>query len=188
MAKKEISKNSRAARRGQVNPFESSETKELASIPRLQKTDTVTPLIRTSVSKNQQLLNNKMNKSARSDAKLKPGDHFITNHINKKKQHMVSKTVRSKQHRFQNIDGRLGTKIENALRRKKMVSNLRKTGWDKINEIAKGSLDNDLLTSAESEKKNNEDVENELLDEMRDDEEEIVVESKNPFELLGEEE
>lgn len=69
-----------------------------------------------------------------------------------------------------------------------MVSNLRKTGWDKINEIAKGSLDNDLLTSAESEKKNNEDVENELLDEMRDDEEEIVVESKNPFELLGEEE
>ncbi|KAG0682084.1 60S ribosomal protein subunit export [Pichia californica] len=189
--KKGLSKNSRAARRGQENPFESSETKELASIPRLEKTDTITPLIRSSVNKNQQLLNQKMNKSSRTDVKLKPGDNFITDHNNKKKQHMVSKTVRSKQHKFQNIDGRLGKKVENALNRKKRIANLRKTGWEKINELAKNSLDNELIISVDSEKKTTADIEAELAEEMMGDyEEEIqpVVESKNPYDLLGEEE
>lgn len=188
MARKEASKHSRAARRGQVDTFDSSESKELASIPRLEKTDTVTPLIRASLSKNQQLLNDKLNR--KNDIKLKPGDHVITTHINKKKQHMISKTVRSKIHRFQNFDGRLGRKVENALKRKQKIGNLRKTGWDKINEIAKQSLTDELLAQMDSEKKTNADVEDEMLDEMKDDKEiidEIKIQQKNPFELLQEE-
>lgn len=188
--KKGISKHSRAARRGQEDPFESSETKELASIPRLEKTDTISPFIRSSVNKNQQLLNQKMNKSSRSDNKLKPGDNIVANHLNKKKQHMVSKTIRSKHHKFQNIDGRLGKKIENALNRKKRIANLRKTGWDKINELAKDSLSNDLISTIDSEKKTKTDIEEELAEEMMDgyEEEAIVTTVKNPFEVLGDEE
>lgn len=190
MAKKGgISKNSRAARRGQVDQFTSSEAKELASIPRLEKTDTVTPLIRSSLGKNQQLLNEKLNRVTRKDMKLKPGDHIITNHTNKKKQHMVSKTIRTKQHKFESVDGRLGKKIEEALKRKKRVSNLRKTGWEKINEIAKHSLTDELITQIDSEKKTNADIEDELADEMRDDEvvDEVIPSAKNPFDLLTEE-
>lgn len=192
MAKKgSISKNSRAARRGQVDVFTSSETKELENLPRLENTDTISSLIRSSVNKNQQLLNNKILKSSRHLNKLKPGDNVITNHLNKKKQHMVSKTVRSKQLKFKNIDGRLGKKIEDALRKKKIISNLRKTGWDKINEIAKTSLDNDLVSKMNSEKKTVEDIDNEIIDEMRDEadiHEIIQQQPKNPFGLLTEEE
>ena len=188
MAKKGLSKNSRAARRGDVNPFESSEAKELASIPRLEKTDTVSPLIRSSVNKNQQLLNDRMTKASREGTKLKPGDNIVTMHNNKKKQHMVSKTIRTKTHRFQNVDGRLGKKIENALKRKKLIATLRKTGWDKVNEIAKNSLSNDLVSQIDSEKKTDADVEEEIIDEMRDDDEPLIVENKNPFGFLQEEE
>lgn len=189
MARKEASKHSRAARRGQVDTFDSSESKELASLPRLEKTDTVTPLIRASLSKNQQLLNDKLNR--KNEVKLKPGDHVITANLNKKKQHMISKTIRSKIHRFQNFDGRLGKKVENALKRKQKISNLRKTGWDKINEIAKQSLTNEIVAKMNSETKTNVDIENEMLDDMKDEEEiieEIQSQQKNPFELLGEEE
>lgn len=188
MAKKEASKHSRAARRGQVDTFDSSESKDLASIPRLQKTDTVTPLIRASLSKNQQLLNDKL--SRKNNIKLKPGDHVITTNLNKKKQHMISKTVRSKIHRFQNFDGRLGKKMEEALKRKQKVGNLRKTGWDKINEIAKQSLTDENIAQMNSEKKTNADIEDEMLDEMKDDEEiiEEIKTQKNPFELLMEDE
>ncbi|GMM45898.1 Ecm1 protein [Pichia kluyveri] len=191
MAKKGgVSKHSRAARRGEVDPFNSTEAKELSSIPRLENTDTISPLIRASLTKNQQLLNDKLSRSGKNEMKLKPGDHVITTHNNKKKQHMVSKTIRSKQHRFQSVDGRLGKKIENALNRKKKIGNLRKTGWDKINEIAKNSLQNELIIKSNSEKITNEDLEDELADEMKDDEEileEVTQNTNNPFELLAEE-
>jgi hypothetical protein len=191
MAKKGgVSKNSRAARRGEVDQFSSSEAKELSAIPRLENTDTVSSLIRSSISKNQQLLNDKLNRINKKDGKLKPGDHVITAFLSKKKQHMVSKTVRSKQHRFQNVDGRLGKKIEDALKKQKKIGNLRKTGWDKINEIAKQSLANELVTQMDSEKKTNEDLEDELYDEMKDDDdilEEIKAQPKNPFGFLPEE-
>jgi hypothetical protein len=185
-----VSKHSRAARRGEVDVFDSSEAKELASIPRLEKTDTVSPLIRASLNKNQQLLSEKMKKLSRTDAKLKPGDKIVTAHLNRKKQHMVSKTIRSKQSKFTSVEGRLGKKIENALNRNKRVANLRKTGWDKINEIAKTSLKDDLVSKMNSEKKTGEDIEEELLDEMRDDEEVVEsfkVQTINPYALLEEE-
>jgi macrodomain Ter protein organizer (MatP/YcbG family) len=192
MAKKSgVSKHSRAARRGEADPFASAEAKELAAIPRLENTDTISPLIRSSLSKNQQLLNDKMSRIAKKDSKLKPGDHIITAHLNKKKSHMVSKTVRTKQHRFQNVEGRLGKKIEDAMKRKKIIANLRKTGWDKINEVAKYSLTDEIVSRIDSEKKTNADIEDEIADEMKDDEEvlqEVLVASKNPFELLAEEE
>lgn len=192
MAKKGApSKNTRAARRGQEDPFASSETQQLSSIPRLENTDTVSSLIRASIGKNQQLLNDKLSRIAKKDVKLKPGDHIISTHLNKKKQHMVSKTVRTKQHRFNNIDGRFGKKIENALNKKKIIGNLRKTGWDKINEIAKHSLTDEIITQMNSEKKTNEDVEAELYDEMKDDNEileEIRAQPKNPYDILADEE
>lgn len=152
MAKKGASKNSRAARRGEIDPFSNSETEHLSSIPRLEKTDTVIPLIRASLSKNQQLLNDKLDKTTRREMKLKPGDHIITAHSNKKKQYMVSKTIRSKQHRFHTMEGRLSKKSKR-LKKKKKVGNLRKTGWDKINEIAKSSLTDEIITQIDSEKR-----------------------------------
>lgn len=188
MAKKGISKHSRAARRGEIDPFESAETKELASIPRLENTDTVSPLIRSSINKNQQLLNDKMSKISKASTKLKPGDNIVTMHNNKKKQHMVSKTIRTKHHKFQNIEGRLDMKIEKALKRKKLVGNLRKTGWERINEIAKSSLSNDLIAHTNSETKTDADIDEEIIDEMREDDEPLEVENQNPFSSLAEEE
>ncbi|AWU74915.1 hypothetical protein CAS74_003275 [Pichia kudriavzevii] len=186
-----VSKNSRAARRGDADPFTSSEAKELAAIPRLENTDTVSSIIRSSLSKNQRLLNDKVNRLSKNENKLKPGDHIITTHANKKRQHMVSKTVRSKQSKFLNIDGRLSKKIENALNRKKKIANLRKAGWEQINEVAKKSLEDDIVSKINSEKQTNQDLEDQLLDEMRDDDEivqEIVKKQQNPFALLPEEE
>ncbi len=77
------------------------------------------------------------------------------------------------------------------MNRKKKIANLRKAGWEQINEVAKKSLEDDIVSKINSEKQTNQDLEDQLLDEMRDDDEivqEIVKKQQNPFALLPEEE
>lgn len=185
-----ISKHSRAARRGELDKFESSEAQELAKQPRHESTDVITPMIRSSLDKNQQLLNNKLTsrveKKKQALEMLKNG---VANNATgiKKKNSLISKTIKSKQRKFLSVDGRLGNKIEKSIRRNKIVANLRKTGWEKINELARDSLNDDLITHMDSVKKTTDDVEDELAMEINGEEEEQLVEKPNMFSLLAEE-
>ncbi|GMM28472.1 Ecm1 protein [Martiniozyma asiatica (nom. inval.)] len=185
-----ISKHSRAARRGELDKFESSEAQELAKQPRHESTDVITPMIRSSLDKNQQLLNNKLTsrveKKKQALEMLKNG---VANNATgiKKKNSLISKTIKSKQRKFLSVDGRLGNKIEKSIRRNKIVANLRKTGWEKINELARDSLNDDSITHMDSVKKTTDDVEDELAMEINGEEEEQLVEKPNMFSLLAEE-
>lgn len=194
-----ISKHSRAARRGEIDKFESAEAKELKQEPRLQSTDTVSPLIRASLEKNQQLLSEKAQTRAqkKKDIVAKMRQMTAGSIGGKKATNMVSKTIKTKQRKFLSVDGRLGAKIEASVKRNRIVANLRKTGWEKINQLAKNSLNDELISKMDSVKKDNLDIEEEIAKEnnmeVDDAEEESVsakfeiVEKPNIFALLEEE-
>lgn len=195
MAKRTISKNSRAARRGEVDRFESAESSELAKEPRLEKTDIISPMIRSSLEKNQQLLKEKLQTKAEKKKDLLNRLNGIKSGAVSKRgsSTLVSKTVKSKQRKFLSVDGRLGHKIDASIRRNRMVANVRKTGWEKINELAKSSLNDELIAKMDSVKKDNQDIEEEIAREnnMDLDGEEAdtvaLVEKPNLYALLDQE-
>lgn len=201
MAKKGISKNSRAARRGAEDRFESNESKQLAKEPRLEETDKISPMIRSSLEKNQQLLKEKLqSKSDKKKDLMNRLNGIKTSAISKKSgsSNLISKSIKSKQRKFLSVDGRLGHKIDASIRRNRMVANVRKTGWEKINEMAKNSLNDDLIAKMDSVKKDEIDIEDEIAKEnqMDLDNEEIteskidsieIIEKPNLFAMLSEE-
>lgn len=201
MAKKGISKNSRAARRGAEDRFESNESKQLAKEPRLEETDKISPMIRSSLEKNQQLLKEKLqSKSDKKKDLMNRLNGIKTSAISKKSgsSNLISKSIKSKQRKFLSVDGRLGHKIDASIRRNRMVANVRKTGWEKINEMAKNSLNDDLIAKMDSVKKDEIDIEDEIAKEnqMDLDNQEIteskidsieIIEKPNLFAMLSEE-
>lgn len=113
MAKREASKHSRAARRGEV---ESHEAKELAQLPK-QETNLKKTIIRSTILSENLLakkLENKRNKN--------------------KKQGKAIKTSRTT-----NLNGILSTKIEHSIARYNFIKSKRNVGWDKINQDIKVS-------------------------------------------------
>lgn len=199
MAKKGVSKNSRAARRGEVDRFESAESHELAKEPRLEETDKISPMIRSSLEKNQQLLREKL--QTRSEKKkdlMNRLSGLKSGAISKRSSstNLISKTIKSKQRKFLSVDGRLGHKIDASIRRNRMVANVRKTGWEKINEMAKDSLNDELIAKMDSVKKDDLDIEEEIAkenqmdldaDEVAEEEKIDILEKPNLFALLQEE-
>lgn len=134
MAKKGISKHSRAARRGEV---ESGEAKDLDQVPKLES-ETKKSIIRSSILSENLLakkLENKRNKNKR-----------------------VSKNINSR-NRVQNLGGILNTKIANSKARYNFVNTSRKSGWDKINEAIK----NENVTPSEPEKDKEQQEEDEYV-------------------------
>ncbi|KAH3664160.1 hypothetical protein OGAPHI_004874 [Ogataea philodendri] len=126
MAKK-ISKHSRAARRGEVD-VSTGEARDLEKVPRLEKTDTIGPMIRASASKNESLLRQKMEKKAAKSSGAKA------------KASAISKAVKTRRKKALIIDGRLGSKIEASINRAKEIKSTRKSGWDAINKDARASV------------------------------------------------
>lgn len=124
MGKREASKHSRAARRGEV---ESHEAKELSQLPK-QETNMKKSIIRSTILSENLLakkLENKRNKN--------------------KKQGKAIKTSRTT-----NLDGILNTKIEHSIARYNFIKSKRNVGWDKINDDIK--VDNPVLEQERLEK------------------------------------
>ncbi|KAG7877413.1 hypothetical protein KL938_004169 [Ogataea parapolymorpha] len=128
MAKK-ISKHSRAARRGEISEA-TGEARDLERVPRLEKTDTIGPMIRASASKNEDLLRQKMEKKASKSNKSKSA---------------ISKAIKTRRKKAVVIDGRLGSKIEASINRAKEIQSMRKANWDTINKQAKEAVKSKLL-------------------------------------------
>ncbi|VEU19723.1 DEKNAAC100501 [Brettanomyces naardenensis] len=138
------SKRSRAARRGELEAEEQEDLKvnDLDSVPRLEKTDIIGPIIRASLKKNGQLLTDKLTKKHRHSALKTGSTEILDAGVHKRKQHaMLSKTVRSRRRRGVTVDGRLATKIETSLERRRNLRFVRRSDWDKVNEMAKESVE-----------------------------------------------
>lgn len=124
MARK-ISKNSRAAR--QSDAYE-MEAKVLADLPRPEKTDLTSILIRTTA-KNEALLEAKLHKKDKNKIGKKS--------VGKKSAFSITSLDRDRVERALNVTNRLDGKIAKSVSRAKYVQSARKAGWDSTNELIK---------------------------------------------------
>ncbi|CDO95228.1 unnamed protein product [Kluyveromyces dobzhanskii CBS 2104] len=122
MAKKPISKHSRAARRSQASE---PEGKALETLPRPEKTDFAASLLRTA-NKNEQLLEAKIHKRGPRNKKKGLGNVA-------KKLLEDSSLTSSKVIRVLNVNNKLDGKRERAIHRAKYVQSARKAGWESTN-------------------------------------------------------
>lgn len=135
-----ISRRSRAARRGEIDPDDQDRNvKSLDEVPRAERTDVIGPMIRASLEKNEMLLTQKIPKKYRHDAAGIPSTESAG--IHKKRTGITSKTVRSRRRRAAIVDGRLSTKIEASIMRTDARKRIRKANWDKVNEATKESIE-----------------------------------------------
>lgn len=116
-----VSKHSRAARR---NEIDEPEAKSLASLPRAEKTDLTSAIIRATTKKNEDLLNNKMKKKE-PKSQIQKDDARKASNLNKLK---MEKAI------MQNEI--LQDKILKSKQRSKYVQTSRKQNWDAINQSA----------------------------------------------------
>lgn len=157
-----VSKHSRAARR---NEIVEPEGKTLSTLPRADKTDLTSSMIRT-MKKNEDLLAQKMHKKERTKVS--------------KNQVVSSNVDKEKLERAISLGERLEGKIHKAKQRAKMVQKTRKSNWDMINST--------VLDGAEKAVDKIDVVEGEG-DEMEEDiyeDEKPILASKNAFSLLEE--
>ncbi|GMG41216.1 unnamed protein product [Ambrosiozyma monospora] len=183
MAKK-ISKHSRAARRGEIDVSATNENRDLENIPRLHKTDTISPMIRASAEKNQQLLSQRLQKK-----KSKTGRVGKNEGLSK---------VRQK--RGSILSDKLSSKIDASIARANMIKFTRKNSWEQTNkltklELLKTKMKNKIALNEkrklEQEKQNHgqmaqDDDEFDMDLEEKNEEVPTLVSKQNAFELLGE--
>lgn len=136
MVKGKISKHSRAARRGEVAL--EPEVKSLAQLPRAEKTDLTSVLIRTAA-KNGDLLDAKMKREQERKKKIRAG--LSKKSLEKKIVSATNNMDKERLERALNITNRLDGKISKAVARAKFVQNARKAGWDLTNASIKREMD-----------------------------------------------
>ncbi|AAS52338.1 ADR419Cp [Eremothecium gossypii ATCC 10895] len=171
MAKK-ISKHSRAARRNEVAE---PEARSLATLPRAEKTDITSTLIRTA-GKNEALLEAKMNKQRSKKQR-------VTKKSSKEAAMSIDK---ERLERALNFTSRLDGKRQKSITRAKYVQSARKAGWDATNTMIRKELGDlkDLSPGQEGEDKD-------AMEEEREPEEEpeqtldAVTEAPNIFSSLA---
>ena len=136
MVKGKISKHSRAARRGEVAL--EPEVKSLAQLPRAEKTDLTSVLIRTAA-KNGDLLDVKMKRQQERKKKIRAG--LSKKSLEKKIINATNNMDKDRLERALNITNKLDGKISKAVARAKLVQNARKAGWDLTNASIKREMD-----------------------------------------------
>lgn len=114
-----VSKHSRAARR---NEIDEPEAKSLAALPRAEKTDLTSAIIRATTKKNEDLLNNKMKKK---EPKTQ---------IQKDEARKASNLSKLKMEKAIMQNEILQDKILKSKQRSKYVQTSRKQNWDAINQ------------------------------------------------------
>lgn len=183
MARK-ISKNSRAARRSEIDI--DSEIKSLESIPRAEKTDLTNILIRTAA-KNEALLDAKIQK--KQDRKKHFKDKYTKKALEKKLLTAMNNDDKERLEHALNITNILDGKVSKSIARAKYVQNSRKANWDQTNEIIKRNLSaNVKLDKSETEQKEKKKDDEMDFESFGDEEERKKKESKEPqnmFSLLN---
>ncbi|QPG76308.1 hypothetical protein FOA43_003694 [Brettanomyces nanus] len=138
---KKVSRRSRAARRGEVDPDapQDPSVEALDTVPRLEKTDVIGSMIRASVKKNSRLLGDKLNKGAKAASE---NEHIeiINAGIHKKDHGKQSKSVRTRRKKGVLRDGRLEARIASSVDRRRHRRLVRKSDWDSVNNSAKETL------------------------------------------------
>ena len=137
-----ISRRSRAARRGEVDPDieQDAQVQQLDSLPRAENTDVIGPMIRASLKKNQRLLSKKLEKKQHRASK-DVTESIIGGGIHKKKHtNMISRAVKSRRRRGISVNGRLSKRIEEKVKRRNQRRYLRSSDWAAVNKMAKESV------------------------------------------------
>lgn len=164
-----VSKHSRAARR---NEIQEPEAKALETLPRAEKTDLTSVIIRATAKKNEDLLTSKMNKKERSKNKVTKKSTPVTN-INKER---VERAI--------NLSERLEGKISKSKQRAKMVQTTRKANWDVINSEVK--IRTETLEAASDDKDSEKLQEDSMVDDFYEVDKPKIQTAKNAFALLDE--
>ncbi|CCH44988.1 hypothetical protein BN7_4567 [Wickerhamomyces ciferrii] len=181
MSNTPVSKHSRAARR---NEIDDGEVKSLSSLPRAEKTDLTSAIIRATTKKNEDLLNDKMKK------KEKPSS--ITKDLNQKAKDQLTNLNKSKMEKAIMQSDILQDKILKSKQRSKYVQTARKQNWDAINQAAlaeKARLDQEgKETKAETPQDEDEDAMEEEEDFFNEGKQEPQqAPQRNVFDLLNDE-
>ncbi|ONH65317.1 hypothetical protein BON22_4927 [Cyberlindnera fabianii] len=156
-----VSKHSRAARR---NEIEEPEAKSLASLPRAEKTDTTSAIIRATAKKNEDLL------YIREDCQ--------------ERRVIIERAMQ--------LTDRLEGKIQKSKERARQVQTARKSNWDSINALARMEQTTTGATTTSNESKEEDvDEEDAMVDDFYNDEKDQQQESSgskaaNAFALLDE--
>jgi hypothetical protein len=168
---KPVSKHSRAARR---NEIDESNPKDLKNLPRVEKTDVTSAIIRATVKKNEDLLRNKQEKKEQSRI-TKVKKKVPTTNLNKDK---MEKAL--------NLNDKLEIKILKSKQKAKMVQTARKANWDMINTLARKELDVETEGETDGQVQDEDAMEEEKI--YTDDEEDHRPQHKhtNGFALLEE--
>lgn len=154
----------------------------MTNVPRAEKTDLTSAIIRATVKKNEDLLSNKMAKTKESKNKITKKENKLVTNMNKIK---LEKALA--------LTDRLEGKISKSKQRSRMVQTVRKSNWDMVNAEAKSEMEQHQLqgTAAETPAKEETTTEGDNMedDDFYSDKEEgkPAVKSKvNDFALLDE--
>ena len=180
MAKK-ISKNSRAARRSEIEL--ESEISALENIPRAEKTDLTNILIRTAA-KNEALLDAKIQK--KQDRKKHFKEKYTKKALEKKLMTALNNDDKERLEHALNITNILDGKVSKSIARAKYVQNSRKANWDQTNELIKRNLSTKIdVNKTEQERKEEKKDEEMEFESFGDEEERKKKESKKPQNLFS---
>ncbi|KAH3685167.1 hypothetical protein WICPIJ_003860 [Wickerhamomyces pijperi] len=132
-----MAKKGKAARRNEVDE---PEDRSLSNVPRAEKTDLTSAIIRATIKKNEDLLSNKMAKTKESKNKITKKENKLVTNMNKIK---LEKALA--------LTDRLEGKISKSKQRSRMVQTVRKSNWDMVNAEAKSELEQTLLNVTAAE-------------------------------------
>ncbi|CAM9010216.1 unnamed protein product [Wickerhamomyces anomalus] len=176
------------AKKGKRNEIDEPEAKSLASLPRAEKTDLTSAIIRATTKKNEDLLNNKMLKKDVKSGQVQKK--------NVAKSNLESNLNKLRMERAIMQSDILQDKILKSKQRSKQVQLTRKQNWDAINQAANEVIRSRSGTPAdngETPEQDEQPAEDAMEEEDKfysDDEEESTSEYKpqrNAFDLLNDE-
>lgn len=146
MAKREISKHSRAARRSQAD---APEAKELSKLPRVSgKSDMVNYIVRTT-NKNEDLLQSKIaKKRGKKNSKKLLGERGVSKGLGNNAKFIRAVAFSSK------LSAKIERSINNGLKMQK-----RRSTWDQVNDDLKNINNSGLPTNCKKQEKDDDEME-----------------------------
>lgn len=176
MARREISKHSRAARRAQADEPES---KELSKLPRVSdKADMASYIVRTA-NRNEELLRKKLEKKKIAGKRDGPTHKILSTGGITKSNSRVTRALA--------FDGKLSKKIERSKNRGRTIQN-RRTTWEQVNAQLKNldAVGKPIIAKPTGSDDKKMDIEEDDLEELEEDDQKTQQNSANRFSLLEE--
>lgn len=168
--------NTRNARQGLVLE---PEVRQLAELPRAEKTDLTNVFIRTAAAKNSALLDAKILKKKKNK---KNGKRLNKRDLENKLANSVNLIDKERLERALKFTNKLDGKIAKSVSRAKYVQSARKAGWESTNAAIKLELNGETTT-----KDKEMDIDDDIEDDLENDESNKKPSMSNIFSLLPEE-